>query len=205
MSVRKPLVRKAFVASVAAFLLAAAPALADQAPASNPHDVPEPQGLYQGAPHGYTPSTLKGGTVIDTDALAKLIKSDHPVMIDVADKDRKPPSMAPGMIWLPEHRSIPGSVWLPGAGSGTGDKAFADAFRTRAAALTNGKPATPIVVFCHPDCWASYNAAKRLVDLGYTHVDWYRDGVEGWQNGHDTAVIKPDGAWEASLPKALTQ
>ena len=153
----------------AALLLAATPGLAET-PASNPHDVPEPQGLYQGVPHGYTPTTLAGAT-----------------------------------IWMPQHRTIPGSDWLPGAGSGTDDQAFTDAFRTRAATLTGGKPATPIVVFCHPDCWASYNAAKRLVGLGYTHVNWYRDGLEGWQDGHDTAVVRADPAWLASLPKTLTQ
>ena len=59
--------------------------------------------------------------------------------------------------------------------------------------------------FCHPDCWASYNAAKRLVALGYSQVYWYPAGMEGWQDRHDTAVVKPDKTWLSTLPKSLTQ
>ena len=191
--------------TIAAALLAAAPAFAE-APAVNPHNVPEPQGLYQGAPHGYTPSTLKGAKVLDSAAaLDTLMKDGSPVLIDVAELDRKPPSMSKTMIWLPQHRSIPGADWMPSGGSGTDDPAFAAAFRTRAATLTHGKPSTPIVTFCHPDCWASWNAAKRLVGLGYTNVYWFPAGMEGWQDAHDTTVVKPDAAWMASLPKELTQ
>ena len=193
-------------AILATAILAVAPALADQAPAANPHAVPEPPGLYQGSLHGYVPATLQGATVLADDAaLDKLVKDQHPVLIDVAEEDRKPPSMSKTMIWLPQHRSIPGTDWMPGAGNGTEDAGLASAFRTRAATLTHGKPSTPIVVYCHPDCWASYNAAKRLVGLGYTKVYWYPAGLEGWQDGHDTAVVKPDPAWLASLPKDLTQ
>ena len=31
----------------------------------------------------------------------------------------------------------------------------------------------PIVTFCHPERWGSWNTAKRLTQLGYTHVYWY--------------------------------
>jgi rhodanese-related sulfurtransferase len=27
----------------------------------------------------------------------------------------------------------------------------------------------------------SWNAAKRALSYGYTHVFWYRDGSDGWQ------------------------
>ena len=159
-----------------------------------------------GAMHGYTPNTVKGGTVVDTAELARLIETAHPLLLDVAEKDRKPPSMGAGMIWAPTHRSIPGAVFLQGGGNGTDDKAYAEAFKIRVAALTGGDLAKPIVTFCHPDCWGSYNAAKRLVGLGYTHVYWYRDGVEGWQAEHDTQwreAGSPAG-WRR-LPKELTQ
>ena len=200
--------RKLRAAAIVVACVAVVPASAAfaQAPAASPHDVPEPQGLFQGAPHGYVPATLKGAKVIDSAAaLDTLIKADHPALIDTAESERKPPSMSKTMIWLPQHRSIPGADWMPGAGNGTGDAAFAAAFRTRAATLTNGKPSTPIVTFCHPDCWASWNAAKRLVELGYTNVYWFPGGMESWQDGHDTAVVRPDAAWLSSLPKDLTQ
>ena len=198
----RSVVRLSFLALAAALI--ATPCGAD-APASSPHNVPEPQGLYQGALHGYVPATLKGATVLDTAGLETLIRDAQPALVDVAEKDRKPPSMSKDMIWLPQHRSIPGAVWLPGAGAGTEDAAFAAAFRNRAVTLAMGKPATPIVVFCHPDCWASYNAAKRLVALGYSQVYWYPAGMEGWQDRHDTAVVKPDKTWLSTLPKSLTQ
>ncbi len=194
-----------FASALCAALLSLGASAVAQAPAVRPGTVPEPPGLYQGAPHGYVPSTIKGGTVLDTPAFLKLVAMDHPVLVDVADKDRKPPTMAPDTPWLPQHRSIPGAVWMQGAGNGTSDAAFAAAFKARMESLTDGSRAKPIVVFCHPDCWASYNAAKRLVSLGYTKVYWYPEGMEGWQNERDTSVIKPDSAWTASLPKALTQ
>jgi rhodanese-related sulfurtransferase len=27
----------------------------------------------------------------------------------------------------------------------------------------------------------SWNAAKRALSYGYTNVDWYSDGTDGWQ------------------------
>jgi PQQ-dependent catabolism-associated CXXCW motif protein len=183
--------------------LASAPAEVPSAVA--PGHVPEPQGLYRGAMHGYTPLTITGGRVVETAALAAMIGTAHPLLLDVAEKDRKPPNMGAGMIWAPTHRSIHGAVFLQGGGSGTDDKTYAEAFKARAAALTGGDATKPIVTFCHPDCWGSYNAAKRLIGLGYTQVLWYREGLEGWQSDHETRTVKPDAAWVAALPRDLTQ
>lgn len=198
------MVRRAILPA-AVLALAAGVALAEVPSAVRPGQVPEPDGLHQGAMHGYTPNTVAGGKVIDTAALAKLIDSQHPVLLDVAEKDRKPPSMGEGMVWLPMHRSLPGATYLEGGGSGTGDPTYAADFKQRIAALTGGDMAKPIVTFCHPDCWGSYNAAKRLVGLGYRQVYWYRDGVEGWQAEHDTHIVKADKAWLEGLPKDATQ
>jgi len=172
--------------------------------AATPGHVPEPQGFWQGPMRGYTPNTVQGATVIDTAALPKLIENQKPVLIDVALADRKPPSMAPDAPWLPLHRSIPGAVWMPGAGD-SGDPRFADAFKARIAELTGGDPGRPVVAFCHPECWGSWNAAKRLVGLGYAHVYWYPDGVEGWQVDHATAPVKADAAWAATSFTGPTQ
>ena len=181
----------------------ALPALADVPSAVAPGHVPEPNGLYDGALHGYTPETVAGGTVIDTAGLATLIDTRHPLLLDVAEQDRKPPSMGKDTPWLPTHRSIAGAVFLQGAGKGTDDPAYGEAFKARVAALTNGDAGMPIVTFCHPDCWGSYNAAKRLAGLGYTHVYWYRDGTEGWQGDHDTKIVKPDPTWTTLIAKDL--
>ena len=53
--------------------------------------------------------------------------------------------------------------------------------------------AKPLVVFCHPDCWGSWNAAKRAILYGYTDVQWYEEGIEGWQDaGHETQAVQPE-------------
>lgn len=205
----RPAVRRfrtfAIAAGLAMPLAMSASGFAEVPSAVAPGHVTEPQGLYQGALHGYTPNAVTGGTVLDTAALAKLIDTQHPLLLDVAEKDRRPPTMGKDMIWLPTHRSIAGAVFLQGGGSGTDDPGYAGDFKARLAALTGGDLAKPIVTFCHPDCWGSYNAAKRLIGLGYAHVYWYRDGVEGWQADHQTRVVKPDPAWIAALPKDATQ
>jgi PQQ-dependent catabolism-associated CXXCW motif protein len=161
--------------------------------------VPEPSGLWQGPMHGATPAKLAGATVIDTATLAKLRERLHPLLLDAADMPKKPPEMAKDMPWMPTHRTVPGAIWLVGAGNGTSAPAFAAAFKTRIAALTGNDLAKPIIVFCHPHCWASWNAGKRLIGLGYRHVYWYPDGAEGWESGHETQVATPDPIWDKAL------
>ncbi len=168
--------------------------------AATPGHVPEPEGLWQGPTHGYTPNTVKGATVVDTTALAQLIADERPVLIDVGPADKKPPSMASDAPWMPAHRSVPGAVWMPGAGSGVDDRQFAEAFASRMAALTGGDFERPVVTFCHPECWGSWNAAKRIAGLGYKHVYWYPEGFEGWQTEHESVTIKADPVWALAAP-----
>lgn len=174
--------------ALAAFLTAAGPA-------TSPIDVPEPDGLYEGAPQGYVPPTLKGAEVVDTPALERLIAAEKPVLIDVSLADRKPDNLPAGTIWSPSHRSIPGAVWLPEAGAAPLDPHKETALFERMSELTGGDKSKPVVVFCHPDCWGSWNFGKRLVGSGYTAVRWFPLGIEGWQEGHDTTVLRPDSTW----------
>jgi PQQ-dependent catabolism-associated CXXCW motif protein len=183
-------------------LLAAALFLAAAAPVP----VPEPAGLWEGPMHADTPAALKGATVTDAKGVSALIAKANPVLLDVAEAERKPPSMAADMPWMPTHRSIPGAIWLIGGGSGTGDPNYQAAFAARVLADTGKDLDRPIVVFCHPHCWGSWNAAKRAVLLGYHHVYWYRGGVEGWQQaGYDTTVVKPDADWENALKRQKSE
>ena len=49
------------------------------------------------------------------------------------------------------------------------------------------------MIFCHPDCWGSWNAAKRAIRYGYSGVHWYEEGIEGWQDsGRETQEVRPD-------------
>ncbi|WP_342108834.1 rhodanese-like domain-containing protein [Methylobacterium sp. SI9] len=169
------------------------------APADSPVNVPEPEGLYAGAPHGYTPQTLKGAAVVDAASVAALMAGpDKPVLIDVAAPDRKPSNFPAGRLWLPVHPSIPGAVWMPEAGAEPLAPEREAVFYDRVAELTGGDRAKPVVVFCHVECWGSWNAAKRLVRKGYTGIRWFPEGVEGWQDKHETANLRVDPAWKAA-------
>ncbi len=162
--------------------------------------------MQQKDPPGETPDTVTGAAVIGTEALVKLMSAAHPVLIDVANADKKPQAAAlKDVPWMPAHRSIPGAAWLPGAGSARSDPAFETAFKTRVSALTGANMDQPLVVFCHPGCWGSWNAAKRLVRLGHRHVYWYPEGIEGWQEGHGLQVVQEDQTWTALLRAAMPQ
>jgi PQQ-dependent catabolism-associated CXXCW motif protein len=174
------------------------------APADSPVNVPEPDGFHTGPQQGYTPPTLKGAVVLDIDGLDRVVAEARPVLIDVALADRRPAGMAPDKPWLPAHRSIPGAVWMPNAGAAPLDPAHEALFLARVADLTSGDRTKPIVTFCHPDCWGSWNAGKRLVQAGYTAVHWFPAGIEGWQERHETAVLKEDPAW-AARPASAAQ
>jgi PQQ-dependent catabolism-associated CXXCW motif protein len=156
---------------------------------------PEPQGYWLGAIHGPVPATIAGGTVVGTEALARLVASGGVVLVDVAEAAHRPAGLPAGTLWLPPpHRDIPGSVWIPDVGRGAISPHFAAWFRMRLAALTGDDRDKRIVVYCHPRCWMSWNAAKRVIDGGYRAVFWYPDGVEGWKTaGHPTAVAAPEG------------
>lgn len=139
-------------------------------------------------------ASLPGGTVLDTPALAALIRADHPVLIDVAPPaPRKPPGLAANAPWMPApHYDIPDSVWLPDAGERAPSPALARWFRTRLAALT-GEPDRPVVFYCHIHCKRSFNAARTAIGDGYSRVYWYPSGIEGWtEAGKPTAPAKPE-------------
>ncbi len=131
--------------------------------------------------HGVVPSTLAGGFVIHTRALHALMARKTPVLLDVSEAPRRPPRMAPGAVWLPlPHQDIPGSLWIPDAGLGAVPPRLALFLAVTLARLTGGRADAPVVVYCHPACWMSWNAARRLVWLGYRRVYWDPDGIEGW-------------------------
>jgi PQQ-dependent catabolism-associated CXXCW motif protein len=161
--------------------------------------VAEPQGLWSGAMRGETTTTLAGATLVDAEAVAGL-REKGALLLDVAEAPKKPDKLSAATPWLPTHVSIPGAIWLPGAGSGSPDPDFQTRFALRIAALTGGDKQKPIVVFCHPRCWGSWNAGKRLVMLGYTQVHWAPGGVEEWRETHEAAPVEDDAAWKASGP-----
>jgi PQQ-dependent catabolism-associated CXXCW motif protein len=164
------------------FLMLAMPALAATA---------EPPGLWSGPMQSETPATLQGAEVIDVESLAKL-KEQGALLLDVAAPPKKPEKVSQDAPWLPIHYSVPGAVWLSDAGTGDPSPAAQERFGARIAALTGGDKQKAVVTFCHPRCWGSWNAAKRLVMLGYAHVSWFPGGVDGWHDKNPVAPVKED-------------
>ncbi|TWG97334.1 PQQ-dependent catabolism-associated CXXCW motif protein [Mesorhizobium sp. J18] len=161
---------------------------------------PEPPGLWTGPMVSDTPATLQGAKVIDVPDLEKLMPQ-KPLLIDVGPADPKPDGLPSSTIWMPTHRSIPGAVWFPGAGSADLPTEKVEALFQRIAELTKGDKSVPVVTFCRPRCWASWNIGKRLVQAGYTSVHWLPAGVSGWQERNDTTAVDPEAGW---IPKPPT-
>ncbi len=166
-------------------LLALAPATA--------FAVPEPPGYRLGHYRDAVPATLRGATVIHTAALAQFVATRHPVLIDVLPAPTPPADARPGMPRMPlTHRDIPGSLWLPETGRGALAPAAEARFKARLARAAAGSLAAPLVFYCLSRCWMSWNAAKRAVGYGYSHVLWYPDGADGWEGaGFATAPATP--------------
>jgi PQQ-dependent catabolism-associated CXXCW motif protein len=174
--------------------LAAGTVAGQPASAAKEAPPPEPTGYWTGPINSPVPTTLTGGHVIsDARRLQALLEHPHTVVIDVSNAPRRPDNMAPGAPWLPlPHQAIPGSLWIPGAGLGEIPPALDRYFREQLASATQNDLARPLVIYCHQSCWLSWNAAKRAISYGYSHVHWYRDGIEGWKAARlPTAVIEP--------------
>jgi PQQ-dependent catabolism-associated CXXCW motif protein len=180
------------VATIAAIALLAAAVSAGSAA-----DVAEPRELWTGPMYGPTPKTLSGAAVVDLAAVEALM-AEKPLLLDVGPAHRKPVNFPADRPWLPTHRSIPGAIWMPGAGAAPLDAGREELFYRRIGELTYGDKTKPIVVFCRPDCWGSWNAGKRLVTKGYTGVRWFPAGIDGWQDEHATAEVEPDVGWSTA-------
>ncbi len=176
--------RPSRLATLAATLLAV-PALAAA--------VPEPDGYRLDHYRGPVAATLHGAQVLDSAALAQMLPH-HPVLIDVLPAPAPPPDSRPGLPRLPlPHRDLPGSHWLPEVGRGALAPATLAWFLAHVAQATHGDLNEPVVLYCLSQCWMSWNAAKRLVGAGYTHVFWYPDGSDGWEaSGRPLAPAVPE-------------
>ncbi len=105
------------------------------------------------------------------------------------------------------HVTAAGAHWLPEVGHGALSAEIERYFRTALARLSGGDPARPMVLFCHADCWMSWNAAVRAAGWGYAAVGWAPLGIEGWtEAGGATAAAAPlalgpaDGAARDAAP-----
>lgn len=125
--------------------------------------------LHTGAMHGPTPNTIPGGQVITTQGLQDLVaRRQTPfLLLDILGG----PQMIPGAQF-----AVPAAQ--PGSFNDTTQQQFGQFLQQ----ATGGNKQTPLVLYCQSrECWMSYNAALRAINLGYTNVLWYRGGIEAWQ------------------------
>jgi len=142
---------------------------------------PEPDGYRLEDYRAPVPDTLRGAQVATTAEVAALWKGRQAAFVDVLPRPPKPANLPAGTIWHEKPRlDIPGSLWLPDTGYGALAPAMERYFRRGLEKATGGDRARALVIYCLHDCWMSWNAAKRAVALGYSHVIWYPDGTDGW-------------------------
>ncbi|MGA9599986.1 MAG: PQQ-dependent catabolism-associated CXXCW motif protein [Methylocystis sp.] len=160
-----------------------AAAVATQAQEAPP---PEPEGYRMEKYHAPTPATLKGATVIDTPQAFDFWTRKAAVFIDAIARPKRPADFAPDKPWVPEpRRNIPGSLWLADTGFGELSPDAQRYFEDGLARATNGDKSKAIVFYCRTNCWASWNAGKRAMTLGYTNIYWYPGGADAWEGaGH---------------------
>lgn len=127
----------------------------------------QPQSTLQFTLGSATPTSIPGGRVITTEALANLNRSA--LLIDAWNDQ--------------SHPTLPGAIRMPAAGiPGNFYDQVQAGFQQALAMRTNNNPQQPLVFFCAGvECWESYNAALRALRLGYREVYWYRGGVTSWQ------------------------
>lgn len=125
-----------------------------------------PQAQLQTTLHGPTPTSIPGGQVITTDRLLGLYQQGSLLVFDVLGSGQHLP-MAQNAVGAAEAGSFSDNV----------QQQFGEYLQQ----VTQGNKGVPMVFYCQgPQCWMSYNAALRAINLGYSQVYWYRGGVEAW-------------------------
>ncbi len=144
-------------------------------------DTSEPEGYRTEDYLAPTPATLKGARVVTTVQAEQIWRTGSAVFVDVLPRAPRPADLPPKMIWREKpRRNIPGSVWLPDTGYGALAPVTENYLRTNLARVTRRDQTKALVVYCLRDCWMSWNAAKRILGMGYADVVWYPDGTDGW-------------------------
>lgn len=131
--------------------------------------VPAKAELHQGPMHGRTPNQIPGGQLITTAGLVELLQRQdmRTLVFDVLGGQQTLPQAIPAVA-----AHTPGSFDDPLQGQ-------LGQYLTQ---VTEGRRDMPLVFYClNVECWMSYNAALRAINLGYSNVLWYRGGIEAWQ------------------------
>lgn len=125
--------------------------------------------LHNGQMHGPTPASIPGGQIITTRGLVSLVQGKQApyLLFDVLGGPQTLPNAIPAVVL-----AQPGSF----------NDQISQQFGQNLQQATGGRKDTPLIFYClSAQCWMSYNAALRAINLGYTNVLWYRGGIEAWQ------------------------
>lgn len=125
--------------------------------------------LKAGGLHGPTPNAIPGGRLVTTAELVALLQNPQSgaLVFDVLGGPQVLPNAVPV---------------VPAAQGGSFQDETQRNFGQYLQQVTQGRSDRPMVFYCQGlQCWMSYNAALRAINLGYTNVLWYRGGVEAWQ------------------------
>lgn len=142
---------------------------------------PEPAGYRTAEYRAAVPATVNGKAALTTEQAAALWREGAAVFVDTLPQPPRPAGLPPGTIWHPKPRyDIPHSIWLPDTGYGDLPPIMEAWFESSLRDATGHDPGRHLVFYCLAHCWMSWNAAKRASLLGYTAVDWYADGTDGW-------------------------
>ena len=142
---------------------------------------PEPVGFRMDDYRSPTPETLQGAVVLSTEQAHAVWERHDAVFIDVLPQAPRPPGLPASTIWRDKPRQdVPGSLWLPDTGYGELAPVMQQYFERGLEQATGGDRNRMLVFYCLANCWMSWNAAKRALALGYSHVAWYPDGTDGW-------------------------
>lgn len=139
-----------------------------------------PQQTLQPRMHGPTPTSIPGGQVVTTDRLIPMLAQgpQHgPLVFHVLG----PGDMLPGA-----------QMATPASQAGTFDDQTQREFGQYLQQVTHGDKAKPLVFYClNTQCWMSYNAALRAINMGFSQVMWYRGGIEAWRQAQQMAAGMP--------------
>nr|CRH05781.1 Conserved protein of unknown function. putative Rhodanese domain protein [Candidatus Magnetococcus massalia] len=121
------------------------------------------------------PASLDGVTIVGSDEVMAAFESESAFLLDC----RKTADFGAG--------SIPGSVNCQ-VSSGKADlaadqvSATADRLKVECGDLMGLDKSKPVITFCNGlTCWRSPKAALAVKALGFTNVQWYRNGMNDWK------------------------
>ena len=160
--------------------------------------VQAPDGFRMSNYRAPVPASAPGATTVDTEALQALIAGGNALLIDVLPQPPRPAELPETTIWVPRARkSLPGAVWLPNVGFGDLSDEMHRYFSGHLERLSTEMPGASLVFYCEPNCWMSWNAAKRAAEWGYQGIYWYPQGTVGWKAaGLPLEPVKPAPALE---------